>query len=188
MTVSSPALIGTIYFVSELLLTLTRRSRGKGYARQDQSSLRLIWIVISASVVAGIYITRYWRAAAIPHAANFASLGLILFAIGILVRWWAIIALGRFFTVDVRIAPDHQLVESGPYRWVRHPSYTGVVLAFIGFGLTTGNWAALLVINVPIFFTFLYRMHVEELALIDGLGEVYIAYMTRTKRLVPFIY
>ena len=183
-----PAVIGIVYFVSELLLSLTRRSRGKGFARQDQSTLRLIWIVIIASIIAGWYVARHWRAATIPHAADFAWLGLALFVIGIVVRWWSIIVLGRFFTVDVRIAPDHQLVESGPYRWVRHPSYTGVLLAFIGFALTTQNWAALLVIIVPIFITFVRRMRVEERALINGLGERYVAYMKRTKRLLPFVY
>jgi protein-S-isoprenylcysteine O-methyltransferase len=184
----SPALIGTIYFVSELLLSLTRRSRGKGFARRDQSTLAFIWIVICVSLVAGMFVARRWQAATLPHAVTFAWIGVALFALGIVIRWWSIIVLGRFFTVDVTIAPDHQLVEAGPYRWVRHPSYTGVMLAFVGFAFTTGNWAALLMIIVPIFITFVRRMTVEESALINGLGKPYVAYMSRTKRLVPFVY
>ncbi|MFL6527850.1 MAG: methyltransferase family protein [Chthoniobacterales bacterium] len=188
MTLPSPALIGTAYFVSELLLSVTRRSRGEGFARQDQSTLRLIWIVIIASIVAGIYVARHWRGATLPHAVAFAWIGLVLFALGILLRWWSIVVLGRFFTVDVTIAADHEVVESGPYRWIRHPSYAGVLLAFVGFALTTGNWLALLVINIPILATFLHRMRVEERALINGIGEPYVDYMRRTKRLVPFVY
>ena len=62
----------------------------------------------------------------------FASAGVVLFVAGLILRWWAIIILGRFFTVDVTIEKDHELVERGPFRIVRHPSYTGVLLAFVG--------------------------------------------------------
>jgi protein-S-isoprenylcysteine O-methyltransferase len=111
-----------------------------------------------------------------------------IFAVGLAVRWWAIVTLGRFFTVDVTIEQDHQLVERGPFRLVRHPSYTGVLLAFVGWTLTLGNWAAILVVLLPIFAVFVRRMNVEEEALRNALGEKYAAYMRRTKRLVPGVY
>lgn len=183
-----PALIGILYLVSELLLTGTRRSRAKDFARQDQSTLHVIWIVIALSLLAGLVVARHVRAATIPHRLEVACVGLVIFAFGIALRWWSILTLGRFFTIDVAIAPDHELVESGPFRWVRHPSYTGVLLAFVGFALTTGNWLAFFVINLPIFATFVHRMNVEERALTSALGARYIAYMQRTKRLVPFLY
>jgi protein-S-isoprenylcysteine O-methyltransferase Ste14 len=106
----------------------------------------------------------------------------------IALRWWAIVVLGRFFTVDVTIARDHQLVDAGPFRVVRHPSYAGVLFAFIGFALAVANWAAMLVILVPIFAAFVHRMNVEERALTAALGDRYVGYMQRTKRLVPFVY
>lgn len=80
------------------------------------------------------------------------------------------------------------MIESGPYRLVRHPSYTGALLAFLGFGFSLGNWLALLVIIVPIFVAFAYRIKVEERALVDALGDRYVSYARRTKRLLPFIY
>ena len=116
------------------------------------------------------------------------SAGVVLFVAGLILRWWAIITLGRFFTVDVTIEKDHDLVERGPFRFVRHPSYTGVLLAFIGFGLSLCNWAALLVILVPIGAAFIRRMNVEEDALSRALGSRYAEYVKRTKRLVPFVY
>jgi protein-S-isoprenylcysteine O-methyltransferase len=183
-----PFLLGLVYFGSELLLTVTRRSRGTGGFRQDRSTLRVIWVVILASIAAGIYVAIHWRAAALPYRDFFIFIGLVLFVMGLVVRWWAIIVLGRFFTVDVTIAKDHQLVESGPYRLVRHPSYTGVLLAFLGLGLSFANWATFLVLVIPIFAAFLYRMNVEEQALSAALGEPYAAYMRRTKRLVPGVY
>jgi protein-S-isoprenylcysteine O-methyltransferase Ste14 len=101
---------------------------------------------------------------------------------------YAIWRLGRFFTVNVAIAADHQLIDSGPYRLVRHPSYTGALFAFFGIVLTMGNWLSLLVVMLPVFAVFVYRMNVEERALISGLGDSYRAYITRTKRLIPFVY
>jgi protein-S-isoprenylcysteine O-methyltransferase len=112
----------------------------------------------------------------------------VLFVVGLLLRWWAIITLGRFFTVDVTIEKDHEVVERGPFRWVRHPSYTGVLLAFVGVALSLRNWGALVLILVPIFVAFVHRMNVEEEALSRALGERYAEYMTRTKRLIPLVY
>ena len=181
-------LLGLLYLISELLLTATRRSRSRTGTKQDRSTLGVLWLVIMVSVAAGIYVAKYWPATALPHHRSFAFAGVMLFVPGLLLRWWAIITLGRFFTVDVTIEPDHELVERGPFRMVRHPSYTGVLLGFVGLALTLGNWAALLVILVPIGAAFVHRMNVEENALSRALGRRYSDYMRRTKRLVPFIY
>ncbi len=180
--------LGLVYLFSEVLLTATRRSRSRTGTKQDRSTLGVIWLVIMASVTAGVYVAMHWPAAALPHGQVFASVGVFLFVAGLLLRWWAIITLGRFFTVDVTIEKDHELVERGPFRLVRHPSYTGVLLAFVGFALTLRNWAALLVILVPIFAAFIRRMNVEEEALSRALGSRYADYMRRTKRLLPFVY
>jgi protein-S-isoprenylcysteine O-methyltransferase Ste14 len=173
--------------ISEVLLTITHRSRGTG-VRQDRSTLRVLWIVIIASVCASLLVAVNWRAAALPHRPLFALIGLVVFFAGLALRWWAIITLGRFFTVDVQIESDHHVVENGPFRLLRHPSYAGVLVAFVGFALSLGNWAAMLVMLVPIFAALLHRMNVEEQALLGALGENYASYMRRTKRVVPFIY
>ena len=180
--------LGLVYLISEVLLTVTRRSRTQTGTKQDRSTLRVLWLVIMVSVTAGIYAATHWPAAALPYGRMFALAGVVLFVAGLLLRWWAIVTLGRFFTVDVTIEKDHELVERGPFRVVRHPSYTGVLLAFVGFALTLHNWAALLVMLVPIFAAFIRRMNVEEEALSRALGSRYADYMRRTKRLVPFIY
>jgi len=180
--------LGLIYLFSEVLLTATRRSRSRTGTKQDRSTLGVLWVVIMVSIAAGVYVAARWPAAALPNGRIFALVGVFLFVIGLLLRWWAIITLGRFFTVDVTIEKDHELVERGPFRVVRHPSYTGVLLAFVGFALTLRSWAALLVILVPIFGAFIRRMNVEEEALSGALGSRYADYMRRTKRLVPFVY
>jgi len=185
---SVPLLLGVVYLISELLLTVTRRSRSRTGTKQDRSTLLVVWLVIMVSVAAGIYVAKHWPAAALPHHRSFMFAGVALFVIGLFLRWWAIITLGRFFTVDVAIEPDHELIERGPFRMVRHPSYTGVLLAFVGLALTLGNWAALLAILVPIGAAFIHRMNVEESALSGALGPQYTDYMRRTNRLVPFLY
>ena len=90
--------------------------------------------MIALSIMAGVFVAQNFRAAALPHGRVFASASVVLFVAGLILRWWAIIMLGRFFTVDVTIEKDHELVERGPFRIVRHPSYTGVLLAFVGLG------------------------------------------------------
>ena len=180
--------LGLIYLISELLLTITRRSRSRTGTKQDRSTLRVLWMIIMASVVAGVFVAGNWRAGALPHGRVLEVAGAVLFAVGLLFRWWAIVTLGRFFTVDVTIEKNHELVERGPFRVVRHPSYTGVLLAFVGVALSLRNWGAMLVILVPIFVALRHRMNVEEEALTRALGSRYVDYMNRTKRLVPGIY
>jgi protein-S-isoprenylcysteine O-methyltransferase len=182
-----PQYLGLTFLASELLLTFTRRSRGTGQ-RQDRSTLRLLWLVILASVAAGLFVTWGWPAAALRHPHAWRVAGLILFLLGLALRWWSINTLGRFFTVDVQIERDHQLVETGPFAVVRHPSYTGLLVAFVGFAFSLANWAAALVLLVPIFIALVRRMNVEEEALTAALGDRYRTYMGRTKRLIPGVY
>jgi len=180
--------LGLIFLVSEILLTLTRRSRSQTGMKQDRSTLGMIWLVIAVSITAGVFVAQNFGDAALLHGKAFATVAVMLFVAGLILRWWAIITLGRFFTVDVTIEKDHELVERGPFRIVRHPSYTGVLLAFVGVALSLGNWAALLVMLLPIGAAFVHRMNVEEEALSRALGPRYAEYMKRTKRLVPFVY
>jgi protein-S-isoprenylcysteine O-methyltransferase len=187
--------LGLIFFASEVLLTVTRRSRSKTGTKQDKSTLGMIWVVIALSIVTGIFVSRsafLWDKGLwmfdLSSGPAVTVAAVTLFAAGLILRWWAIVTLGRFFTVDVTTEKDHELVERGPFQWVRHPSYTGVLLAFVGWALTLRNWAAMTVVLVPIFVAFWRRMNVEEEALVQALGDKYCEYMRRTNRLIPGIY
>jgi protein-S-isoprenylcysteine O-methyltransferase Ste14 len=105
---------------------------------------------------------------------------------GIVLRWYAIVTLGRFFSMRVQTTSDQQVVESGPYRFVRHPSYTGALMTVLGVLLMSTNWVtfACFLIALP---GFAYRIYVEEQALTSALGDAYRTYMRRSKRLVPFL-
>jgi protein-S-isoprenylcysteine O-methyltransferase len=182
-----PYILGLVVCASELCLTLTRRSRPDAASR-DRKSLALIWLVNLASIGLGVLLAFTLPAWALPWSDRLYVLGFCLFVPGLVLRWFSIIYLGRSFTANVAIAADHQLIDSGPYRLIRHPSYTGALLILLGFGLCVGNLASLLVIFVPIFIVCLWRMRIEEQALIEAFGERYRLYMQRTKRLVPFVY
>jgi protein-S-isoprenylcysteine O-methyltransferase Ste14 len=178
--------LGVFYAGSEILLSFLRRSHSTDQSR-DRNSLRIIWFAICIAITASFYAANMFRFAHL-HNPNLRRIGLLLFVVGILLRWYSIIWLGRFFTVNVAISAEHRVINSGPYRFVRHPSYTGALLAFVGFGLCVGNWISLLVLVIPITAAFLWRIRIEEEVLVDGLGEDYRRYASRTKRLVPFVY
>jgi len=185
MRMSLPTVLGLTYFFSELVLAFTRRSSAKTLSK-DAHSLRVLWGVIIVCTWLSIRAQGRWPEAVLPPWS--VPIGVVLFVVGLVLRWYSIIHLGRFFTVNVAIATDHQLVDTGPYRFVRHPSYTGALLAFVGFAMVLRNWASVLMISLPIAFAFLYRINIEERALAQALGERYRAYIKRTKRLIPLVY
>jgi protein-S-isoprenylcysteine O-methyltransferase len=178
--------ITALFFGSELMLALFRRSRRTpGATRTDDGSLRLLWIVITLAIASAVSLSGY-RPGLLPFPpAWIRAAAVALLAGGMGLRWWAVITLGRFFTIDVATHADHALVSSGPFRFVRHPSYTGLLLAFLGFGVSLGNALSLVVLMAPIVATLAYRMRVEEAALHRALGASYEAYCARTKRLIP---
>jgi protein-S-isoprenylcysteine O-methyltransferase Ste14 len=114
--------------------------------------------------------------------------GLMLMIAGIAIRQWAVAVLGQFFTVDIRVTPGQNVVERGPYRWVRHPSYSGMIVTFVGMGLALGNWAALAVLTLVPTAGLVVRIHFEERALLDGLGEPYRHFAASRPRLFPGVW
>jgi protein-S-isoprenylcysteine O-methyltransferase len=183
------SILAAVYVASEIGLNIVKRARSGKTRLADRGSLALLWIVISCSMFLA-FSQKYetpqfdFQTLAVPASA----VGAVFFVAGLVIRWYAIIYLGRFFTVNVAIANDHKLIDGGPYRYVRHPSYSGALLAFFGLALCVGNWASLAIIAIPILAVFLWRIHVEEAALLRGLGDQYRSYMDRTKRLIPGVY
>jgi protein-S-isoprenylcysteine O-methyltransferase Ste14 len=116
----------------------------------------------------------------------FGGVGLML--LGIALRWYSVAILGRYFTFDVAIHDGQGLIEAGPYRYLRHPSYSGALLSLLGFSLSLGNWAGLAASLSCLGFAYAYRIPIEESALVSALGETYKQYQKRTWRLVPFVF
>ena len=155
----------------------------------DRGSLLVVVAFIYAGVGGGFALAGGVHSAAIADGRwPLFVLGLVLMSAGIAIRQWAVVLLGRFFTIDVRVHPGQAVVERGPYRWVRHPSYTGMILTFIGIGLALGNWAALAVLAVVPTVGLLVRIRFEERALLDGLGEPYRRFAANRPRLFPGVW
>lgn len=119
----------------------------------------------------------------IPHAAQWAGIAFVWLGIGL--REWAILSLGRAFTVVVQVASDQHLITIGPYRWARHPAYTGTLVTLGAFGLAVGSWAAALVAVGICLAAYEYRVRTEERAMLAAFGDEYRAYMSRTGRFLP---
>jgi protein-S-isoprenylcysteine O-methyltransferase Ste14 len=113
------------------------------------------------------------------------GIGVSLMLVGTAVRWYAILTLRNYFTRDVAVSAHQPVVQAGPYRYVRHPAYSGTFLTLVGVGLATTNWASLLALLVFVAVGHLYRMRIEEAALIATIGAPYEAYMRGTRRFIP---
>ncbi|HOT46419.1 MAG TPA: isoprenylcysteine carboxylmethyltransferase family protein [Spirochaetota bacterium] len=114
--------------------------------------------------------------------------GFLVIATGLSIRLMAIRTLAEHFTYTVKIIDNHQLITSGIYKYIRHPSYLGQSLIFLGCGLAFANWLSIVFLFLPNFLAALYRISIEEKVLINHFNDQYLEYMERTKLLVPWIY
>ena len=114
--------------------------------------------------------------------------GAALVIVGSLLRRHCFRQLGASFTGDVRAEAGQKIVTSGAYQWLRHPSYAAGIVMNVGIGLALGSWASLTLLAVATFAVYVYRITVEEQALLGALGEPYREFMQARKRLIPFIY
>jgi protein-S-isoprenylcysteine O-methyltransferase len=181
-------IVVALFPVSEVALAVLKRSRSGAARSADRGSLRLLWLSIGLGV--GLAIAAVWVPWTRVHGSRQAIrlVALSLLAGGLAVRWAAILTLGRLFTVDVAIHSDHAVVQTGLYRLVRHPSYTGLLLAFAGLGVLYANWLSILALLVPITLAVHNRVTKEERALLSSLGPEYAAYCARTKRFIPGLF
>lgn len=178
-----------VWALSEFWLGWKRRSEDRSRLR-DRGSLRLLLVTVYACIGLAVWFS-YRPEGRIDSAAVRQPLlwtGVLVMAAGLALRFWAIRVLARFFTVDVNIQPGHELIRSGPYRLLRHPSYTGSLMSFLGFGLALGNVWSLAVVMAPVVVAFLWRMRIEERVLAEAFPTQYPEYARQTKRLIPFVW
>ena len=176
-----------IWLAPEFISSFTDKARPGSKVSDRSSGFFLI-----ASIWLGIY-SAYWTAFSYPpfaipfHRTALFAAGIFLMLAGVAFRWYSIRVLGKYFTRQVTIQPGQTVVEAGPYRWIRHPSYSGALLTILGVGVAFSNWLSLVCIVLITAIGYGYRIHVEEMTLVSALGEPYREYMKRTKRIIPFI-
>ena len=175
----------SLFPISEIALAFAKHSGNRAAQSEDRGSMRLLWLSIAFGL--GLAIAAQWvpsfRCSGSHHTTRLWALGLLLGGLGL--RWVAILTLGRLFTVDIAIHSDHFVFQGGLYRYVRHPSYTGLLLAFLGLGVCFHNWLSLLGLLAPITLAVINRVAKEERALLAVLGTEYAAYCAHTKRFIP---
>ena len=170
----------------ELSLRVRESVQSRGGTGQDRATRILIAAAIGGAITLAVVTAKAVPSLRIP--GPYRAAGLIVVWLGLAIRVWAVAALGRAFRTTVEVDPGQAVVSSGPYRWVRHPSYTGLLLILAGFGLGLGNWLPLAICVALPLPALLRRIQVEEAELIRVLGEPYRAYQTRTKRLIPGVW
>lgn len=174
-----------LWVLLEVRVRVRSRLNRRG-ARVDHGSLVVVALAVYAGLFGGFELAHRVQSAAIADGRwVLFVVGMVLMCAGIAIRQWAVALLGGFFTVDVRVHAGQSVVERGPYRWVRHPSYTGLILTLVGFGLALGNWAALIVLAVLPTAGLVVRIRFEERALLDGLGEPYRRFAASRPHLFP---
>jgi protein-S-isoprenylcysteine O-methyltransferase Ste14 len=155
------------------------RGGGRGFAVLPSLLVATVLLHLAPRIV---------PAAAIrPSAAAFA-VGIVILVAGLVLRGWSIMTLGEYFTGAVAVSADQRVVTVGPYRVLRHPSYTGLLLALAGLGLTAANWVSFAGVVVLPLAAMLWRIHAEERALLATLGDRYRAYAAQHKRLIPLVW
>ena len=177
-----------VFAAGELIIRLsTIRNRAKGTI--EWGSLFVVIAGVAIGVIGALLIAGHLTWAAIPvgRTALFVA-GIALMVLGIALRAWSVIVLGRNFTVFVQVRDDQPVVDTGPYRLLRHPSYTGLLVVCLGIGLALGNWLALIVVVVVPTVAILVRIRVEERALLAGIGEPYRQFAATRKRLIPWVW
>lgn len=179
--------LGLLWLASEAWIHRLRAAdRGRTH---DAGSLQWLRAALPAGVLVSLLLA--WQGigmAPVPLQMPLYVIGCSLMLGGLVLRLWSVRVLRHFFTIHVAIQDDHQLIRHGPYRWVRHPSYTGALCTFLGFPLALGTLAGLAAMLLLVVPGFLYRIRVEERTLQQAFPQQYPAYAQTTRRLIPFLW
>jgi protein-S-isoprenylcysteine O-methyltransferase Ste14 len=182
-------IVNLVWVLSEVVLVVFARWNRPSTLPRDRGSRTLLWCAMGAGIAAGTAAQAVSAARIRIPEPWLLGVSLLLLVGGLVIRWIAILTLDRFFSTSVAIHQDHRLVRTGLFRLVRHPSYSGLLLLFLGMGLSFGNWLSFAVIVVPFLAALLYRIQVEESSLVEALGQDYVEYCrSTTKRLLPGIF
>lgn len=160
--------------------------RSDGSVKKTGKDLSAVTNFLLIPTLAVAIVVGYARIGVLPNWLFYP--GLVGWVVGMGLTVWAYRTLGSFFALTVRVQNDHRLIDTGPYRRIRHPGYAGVLLGLFGLGLALQSWLSVLLLLIASVGAFAYRVRLEEKFLVTELGDDYVQYMRRTKRIIPFIW
>lgn len=191
MRISTYILIAaaSIWMAVEGALILRDKARSKGTTRIDRMT-RMFNSVSTALAVASPLLLLVLPSLQFESGEllSVTVAGTALICFGFSLRYWSVITLGKYFRTTVEIEQGHKVVKTGPYRYIRHPSYSGIILFFIGYGLLSQHWASLAIAAALPAAALIYRIRIEEQAMAGMIGAEYRDYQKKTKKLIPGIW
>jgi protein-S-isoprenylcysteine O-methyltransferase len=171
-----------LWGLSEVALGIATRRRARGKPSRDRGSMVVLFVAFTIGAMAANFASQWHRA---PIALPLGPVPVLLLIAGVALRWWAILTLGRHFTLSVVVGGDQRIVRSGPYRVLRHPSYAGILLILIGAGLAFRDWLSLIALLAAAIPALAYRIVVEERAMRAEFGAAWDDYAAHTWRVMP---
>ena len=177
-----------LWTASEIALVLATRTRRRSGNTQDRGSMYILWLTIVASITACDWLAAILPMGIINGSPWLKPLTVALMITGLAIRWTAILSLGRSFSVNVAIKESQTIYRKGLFRFVRHPSYLGMLVIFLAVGLRSRNLVGLAIMLICPAAALLYRIHIEERALQAAFGADYTRYQQTTKRLIPGLF
>lgn len=179
--------VSYLYGFFEVFMNLRQKRIKQKTKASDKNSLWLLYglITIGYFLSFSIGATKIGR---IYNWSTFFATGMTLVVIGLVIRIHSMLTLKQFFFYSVAISENQKIIETGLYKFLRHPGYLGQLIIFIGISISISNWISILAMMIPASIGFLYRIKVEERFLREQIGDDYVNYQKRTKRLIPMIY
>jgi len=176
-----------LYGLFEIFMSRRQKDQREVSRSGDKGSIWLISISISVGYWLSFIMasTKFGR---IYHWNTFFIIGAVLVIIGLIIRIKSILTLKQQFTYTVTKIENHELIETGLYKKIRHPGYLGQLIIFLGISTCLSNWLSVLLMIIPVLLGYLNRIKVEEKFMVKQMGQKYIDYQTRTKKLIPMIY
>jgi protein-S-isoprenylcysteine O-methyltransferase Ste14 len=181
--------ISMIWIAFEIWLVVRDRTQNKGKTAIDRGTRYFNFIAITFGMTAAAILSGNSKLF-FPGGRSSTGfwIGLCVMLLGLGLRVWAVVALGASFRTTVETHADQRVIQSGPYRLMRHPSYSGLILTCCGYGIAVQNWLSLAFAVVPPLIALLYRMRIEEAALVTAMGPDYQEYQSKTRRLIPWVW
>jgi len=180
--------LSALWLIFEIALIVRDRIQGRGGKERDKGSFYLNFLSIAvgmtaAGQVGGHRLLFPWR-----WTATVFWIGFVIMILGLSLRVWSIAVLGKSFRTTVETHENQAVVSNGPYRILRHPSYSGLIVMSLGYGLAVQNWLSLFIAVALPLSALLYRIHVEETVMVAAMGSVYKEYQQHTRKLIPWIW